>query len=115
MTEEQYRGLFRILGIQFWLVNHGRVLRYGGQSIRMYWNRNDRVGIYFAAYEADQVAFASRFWERIDSSLVKPRDRFNIVPRPVMEAAAFRDRLNHFERYGGGENDRIRPSDASCA
>ena len=92
MTEEQYRGLFKALGIEARDLNH--VLRVNQESIRLYFNRTERIGVHFIAYLADVQHYPTHLWDRVDPRCVKSKDRpesgrFPVVPRPGVESRAF--------------------------
>ena len=53
MSENQYRELFKTLGIEAREIGH--VLRYAGRPKRVYFNRNRRIGIYFSAHSDDEA------------------------------------------------------------
>ena len=91
MTKDQYRELFRSLGIEDRGLGH--VLRYGGLPKRVYFNRNRDVGIYFSAHGDDGAWYPRSLWEVIDPSRVQKVDhrRLNVVARSGMETGAFRN------------------------
>ena len=97
MTITEWGKLFERLGIEASGVNNGRVLRYKEQSLGIYWNRNDRVGIYYSA--DPQHCYPSQLWQRVDPSYVKQDDksRHNVMPHQGMEEDAFRHQLSMAE------------------
>ena len=97
MTEDLYRELFDALGIE--ARELGRVLRYRGLTWRVYFNRNRHVGIYFSAHPDDEAWYPTDLWVRVDSHLLQRKDhgRVNIVPRPGLDATAFRRLRSHWE------------------
>ena len=90
MNERQYRDLFAALGIEARAI--GKVLRYWEKPRRVYFNHNGNVGIYFSARLSDEDLYPIAQWQRVSLHLVQPidQDRLNVVPRPGMEAQAFR-------------------------
>ena len=97
MTEDRYRELFDSLGIEARELGH--VLRYRGLTWRVYFNRNRHVGIYFSAHPDDEAWYPGNLWDRIDSHLLQRKDhgRVNVVPRPGLEAPAFRRLRSHWD------------------
>ena len=94
MTVEQYRALFQTLEIEG--VHIGHVLRYRGQSMRLYFNHKQSIGVNFIGHLSDEYLYPDRLWERIDPGLVKSKDRpeqgmLPIVPRPGLERRAFKE------------------------
>ena len=94
MTEEQYRALFQAVGIEG--VRIGYVLRYRGQSMRLYFNHKQSIGVNFIAHLSDEHLYPDRLWDRITPGLVKSKDRpeqgmLPIVPRPGLERRAFQE------------------------
>ena len=96
MSENQYRELFKTLGIEAKEIGH--VLRYAGQPKRVYFNRNRHAGIYFSAHSDDEAWYPVRLWNRIDTYRVKKADygRLNVVPRLGMETRAFQDLVSNW-------------------
>ena len=96
MSENQYRELFKPLGIEAREIRH--VLRYAGQPKRVYFNRNRHTGIYFSAHTDDEAWYPVGLWNRIDTCQVKKADygRLNVVPRLGMETRAFRALISHW-------------------
>ena len=101
MTEEEYRELFGTLGIEARKLRH--VLRNGGVPRRVYFNRNKDVGIYFSAHGDDETWYPSNLWGKIHPNRVQKVDhrRLNVVPKPGMEAVAFRNLVSHWQRHKG--------------
>ena len=101
MTENQYRELFRTLGIEARQLGH--VLRYADQPKRVYFNRNRNVGIYFSAHADDEAWYPGNLWVKIESHRVQKVDhgRLNVVPRSGMETSAFRNLVSHWQRRRG--------------
>ena len=94
MTVEQYRALFQDLGIEG--VHIGHVLRYRGQSMRLYFNHKQSIGVNFIAHLSDKHLYPNQLWGRINPGLVKRKDRpeqgmLPIVPRPGLERKAFEE------------------------
>ena len=98
MNEEQYREIFRELGIEAREIGH--TLRWKGLSGSCYFNRNRKVGIYFTTQMRHEARYPFRLWERINPNRVKATDRnlLNVVPRPGVELAAFRQLTRHWEQ-----------------
>lgn len=96
VTENQYRELFKTVGIEAREMRH--VLRYGDLPRRVYFNRNRDVGIYFPAHVDDKAWYPGKLWENIDPYRVQKADRYrlNVVPRPGMETSAFRNLVLHW-------------------
>ena len=96
MTEDQYREIFKALGIE--ARNLRNVLRYAGLPRRVYFNRNRNVDIYFSAHRDDEAWYPGNLWERIDSHLVQKADhgRLNVVPRSGMATRAFRNLVSNW-------------------
>ena len=101
MTEQQYYDLFGTLGIEARGIRY--VLRYGGRPKRVYFNRYRDVGIYFSAHRDDEAWYPIDLWERIDSYRVQriDHDRLNVVPKPGLETAAFRNLVSCWQERGG--------------
>ena len=71
MSENQYRELFKTLGIEAREIGH--VLRYAGKPRRVYFNRNRHIGIYFSAHSDDEAWYPVSLWNRIDTYRVKKK------------------------------------------
>lgn len=103
MTEDQYRELFRDLGIEARELR--KVLRYKGLPKRVYFNRsrNKDVGIYFSAHANDEAWYPSNLWGKIDSHRIQMADhrRLNVVPRSGMEIESFRNLVSHWQNHRG--------------
>ncbi len=110
MIENQYRELFKTLGIEERGLYH--VLRYGGVARRVYFDRNREVGIYFSAHSDDEAWYPSNLWDKIDPDLIPRKadqDRLNVVPKPGMEVDAFRNLVLRWqgEEHGGNMPELI--------
>ena len=97
MKVEQYRALFHALGIED--VQIGHVLRHRGQSMRLYFNHKQSIGVNFIAHLSDEHLYPDRLWDRIAPALVKSKDRpeqgmLPIVPRPGFERRAFENLMD---------------------
>lgn len=91
MTEENYRDLFQTLGIAAH-EDTGYVLRLRGQSMRLYFNHKEDIGVHFIAYLDDQHLYPALLWDRIDPIRVKMKDRpdegmLPIVPSRLLKKA----------------------------
>lgn len=78
-------------------VNSGRALKMRGErrSIGVYFNRNRRVGIYFAVVPNSAVTIDWTLWNDLPASEVKATDRqcSNVYPNPGIERRALRQLL----------------------
>ena len=101
MTEDQYRELFEIVGIEARELRH--VLRYRGLPRRVYFNRNRDVGVYFSAHCGDEAWYPRNLWEKIDTYRVQKADhrRLNVVPRPGMTTRAFLNLVVNWQKHEG--------------
>ena len=97
MEGNQYTEIFRSLGIQARPVGSSYPMRYGGQSIHLYFISNLDIGVYFSARLADEHLYPRSLWCHIDPLLVKKKDRpesqwrrLPVRPREGREAEAFR-------------------------
>ena len=99
MEESQYRELFSTLEIE--VGNLGRVLRYRGVPKRVYFNRTRAVGIYFSAHADDEAWYPSNLWDKINPYLLQKsdQDRLNVIPKPSMEASAFRSLVSNWQTH----------------
>ncbi len=62
--------------------------------MRMYFNKPQDTGIYFAVWLADEHLYPERLWERLDPDLLYAKDRndpkaFGVRPRQGREREAF--------------------------
>ena len=114
MTEEDWRELFREVGIEAGRI--GLVLRWNGRSMRLYFNlRMPNVGVYFASRVSDEDRYPLQLWERIDPRLLQAKDQpeqgvMGIRPLLGKESEAFRKLLADLE---GGHHGGSQPSPLS--